>query len=117
MPNPSGTNGFTPHPPEVPYGDKEVNAAVQRSAPLAGAQETAHATNAPRRGQRRVVRGGAQEAVHVAAPQMPGQPGQIAPQAEVATFWQAIAAVPGASPLVQQIAQEAASGSTNLPAA
>lgn len=110
MPNPSGVNGFTPQPPEVPYGDMEQNAAVQRSAPLAGAQETAQATNAPRRAQRSAVRGGPQEAAHVAVPQTSGRPDQIAPQAQVAAFWAAIAQQPGASPLVQSIAQEAASG-------
>lgn len=111
MSNPSGVNGFTPSPPDIPYGDMEQNAAVQRSAPLAGAEATAQATNAPRRAQRSAARGTRQEAAHVAAPQLPGQPDQIAPQAQVAAFWAAVAAEPGASPLVQQIAQEATGGS------
>jgi hypothetical protein len=117
MPNPSGVNGFTPPSVEVPYGEAEQNAAVQRSAPLAGRQETAQATNAPRRAQRQAVRGAPQETPQGPPPQMPGQPGAIAPSAEVVSFWQQIAAVPGASPLVQQIAQEAAGGSQNVPAA
>lgn len=117
MPNVTGVNGYTPPANDVPYGDAEVNAAVQKSAPLAGAQETAHATNAPRREQRQAVRGDATEAPVGPPPQMPGQPGQIAPQAQVAAFWAAVAQQPGASDLVKQIAQEANSGSTNLPAA
>lgn len=112
VPNPSGVNGFTPPGVEVPYGDAQQNAAVQKSAPLAGQAETAHATNAPRRSQRQAVRGAEPE--HVAAPEMPGAPAQIAPQAEVAMFWQQIALEPGASPLVKQIAQEAAGGNQTV---
>ena len=121
MPNPSGVNGFEPHPPEVPYGEKQQNAAVQASAPLAGQQETARATNAPRRAQRSAARGGPQEAAHVAEPQMPGSPGQIAPQAQVALFWQQVAAILAAhgvnDPILSPYAEEAAGGSTNLSAA
>lgn len=115
MPNPSGANGYTPPAVEVPYGEAQQNAAVQKLAPLAGARETARATNAPRRSQRQAVRGGEEQ--QGPPPQLPGEPGQIAPGAEVATFWQLIAQTPGASPLVQQIAQEVAGGSQNLSAA
>jgi hypothetical protein len=112
VPNPSGVNGFTPPTVEVPYGDAEMNAAVQRSAPLAGAQETAHAANTPRRSQRQAARGESEAAPATAGPppQLPGQPGNIDPQAEVALFWQQAAQIPGASPLVQQIAAEATHG-------
>lgn len=113
VPNPSGVNGFTPPGVEVPYGDAQQNAAVQKSAPLAGQAETAHATNAPRRSQRQAVRGDA-ESDHVAAPEMPGSPGRIAPAAEVAMFWQQIALNPDASPLVKSIAQEAAGGNQTV---
>lgn len=114
MSNPSGVNGFTPPGVETPYGEAQQNAAVQKSAPLAGQQETARGTNAPRRAQRQAVRGGAQQEPPA---QLPGAPGQIAPDAQVALFWQQIAQTPGASPLVQQIAQEVAGGSQNLSAA
>lgn len=117
MPNPSGVNSFTPPGPEVPYGSVQENATLQRSAPLAGATEAARGRNAPRRAQRTAVRGGGAEAPTGPPPQMPGQPGQIAPQAEVAMFWQLIAQQPGASDLVKSIAQEAAGGNQNVPAA
>lgn len=114
MPNPSGVNGFTPPAVEVPYGEAQQNAAVQRSAPLAGQQETARATNTPRRSQRQAARG---QAAAGPPPVLPGSPDQIAPQAQVAMFWAQVAAQPGASPLVQQLAQEAASGNQDLSAA
>lgn len=116
MANPSGTNGYSPPSVEVPYGEAQQNAAVQKSAPLAGQAETAHATNAPRRGQKRAARGAAEEP-QGPPPQLPGEPARIAPDAQVAMFWQQIAQQPGASPLVQQIAQEVAGGNQNVPAA
>lgn len=114
MPNPSGVNGFTPPGVEVPYGEAQQNAAVQKSAPMAGQQETARATNTPRRSQRQAARGQVEAGP---PPVLPGSPGQIAPQAQVAMFWQQIAQAPGASDLVKSIAQEAASGNQDVSAA
>jgi hypothetical protein len=114
MPNVTGVNGYTPPTVEVPYGDAQQNAAVQKSAPLAGQAETAHATNAPRRSQRQAARGA--DEPQGPPPQMPGQSDQITPQAQLAVFWQQVAAQPGASPLVKQLAQEAAGGNQGVPA-
>lgn len=111
MPNPAGFNGVDPVEPG--YGERKQMGAMQKSAPLAGQAETAHATNTPRRGQKQAIRGSEQQGP---PPQLPGEPAQIAPQAQVAMFWQQIAQLPGASPLVKQIAQEAAGGNQTVSA-
>lgn len=110
MPNPHGYNGldsYTPPEIEIPYGQKQVDSAVQSLAPLAGQDATAHATNAPRRAQRHAVHGSSAGAGAAVAPtvMVPATPSV---DVQIAEFWQGAASEPGASPLVQSIARDAA---------
>lgn len=71
------------------------------------------ALNAPRRGANRVKRGGgsaSQQQEPMVAPPHMDVTQQPSYRAVLAQTWAAIAAQPGASPLVQQIAAEAQNG-------
>jgi hypothetical protein len=117
MNNPEGVNGFQGFAPEPAYGMKTAEARLEQAAPLPANP----AINAPRRGQKQVVKGRkpaapAQQAAQPAAQPVvavpPLDPTQVpSPQAQVAALWAQIAATPGASPLVQQIAAQAQHGS------
>lgn len=106
--NPSGVNSFQPFAPEPAYGMKTAEAQMEQAAPLPANP----ALNAPRRGARRVKRGGGSQPQpepmvappHMDATQVPSY------RAQLAATWAQVAATPGASPLVQQIAQEAQTG-------
>jgi len=116
MANPSGQNspvnwnGFVQNPPV--YGDKQKQGDLQRSAPTAGS--AAAALNAPRRAQKRASRPQRPQPapVSVLPPPAPtGPPTQpVAYDAQLAATWAQISSIPGASPLVQQMAQEAQIG-------
>jgi hypothetical protein len=117
VPNPSGQNsnlnfnGFVQNPPA--YGDKARQGDLQRTAPVAGAGAAASALNAPKRSQRRATRpqqSPQQQPTMIQAP--PPQPAQPAYQIMLANAWAEIAQIPGASPLVQQLAQEAQGAGT-----
>lgn len=101
-PNPAGSNGT--EEPGNAYGAIKRATEQVRSAPLAG---SAGAVNTPRRAQRAAQR-------PTAGPQTPPphpvdtQP--VAYQPQLAQVWAELAAVPGASPLVQQMAEQAAQG-------
>ena len=107
--NPSGVNSFNHFAPEPAYGMKTQEAQLEQAAPLPANP----AINAPKRGAKKVTRGArpqqAQPEPMVAPPSMdPAQaPSQ---QAQLAAVWQQIAAIPGASPLVQTVAAQAANG-------
>jgi hypothetical protein len=107
MPNPSGVNGYEPPGPEIPYGQKQIDSAVQRLAPLAGQGTIASLTNAPRRDASHAERGTSAGAAAPAPPTLliPATPSV---DAQVAGFWQQAAAEPGSTPLIQSIAQDAA---------
>jgi hypothetical protein len=112
MPNPQGKNsavhfnGLVQNP--LVYGDKARQGDLQRTAPLAGGG-AASALNAPRRAGSQAKSGPTPEAAPVPS-QPPGAAPQPTYQAQLAQTWAEIAAVPGASPLVQQLAQGAQIG-------
>jgi hypothetical protein len=99
-------NGLVQNPPV--YGDKQKQGDLARTAPVAGAGATASALNAPRRAQRQASRGQKPQPTMIQAPL--AQP-QLSYPALLAQSWAEIAATPGASPLVQSLAQEAQLGS------
>jgi hypothetical protein len=113
MNNPEGVNGFQGFAPEPAYGMKTAEARLEQAAPLPANP----AINAPRRGQKQVVKGRKpaapdQQAAQPVVAVPPLDPTQVpSPQAQVAALWAQIAATPGASPLVQQIAAQAQHGS------
>ena len=110
MANPGGKNspvhfnGLVQNPPV--YGDKARQGDLQRTVPLAGGG-AASALNAPRRAGSQAKSGPTPKAAPVSSPSPGLQPTY---QAQLAQTWAEIAAVPGASPLVQQLAQEAQIG-------
>lgn len=116
MPNPAGKNsavsfnGFVQNPPV--YGDKARQGDLQRTAPIAGGG-AASELNTPRRaGQRgKKVSSPAPAPSPGSAPADPGAGQSLTPQAQYAAAWAEVASIPGASPLVQQLAQEAQVGS------
>lgn len=114
MPNPSGQNSpvnFDGFVQNIPYGDKQRQGDLQRSAPVAGGSAAASPINAPRRAQRRATRPSTTTSAAAGTPIVAPPPASdITPQATYAQLWQQIAATPGASPLVQQLAQEAQGG-------
>lgn len=121
MPNPSGKNQLPGGQHEVPYGGVKKATQLSREAPMSGAPVSA--LNAPRRAQRRAVKGqaGRKEQAPVAtqkAPVVADKPalaGAAAPAQPVgaaappppnaADFWRAIASIPGISPLAKEYAQ------------
>lgn len=116
MANPGGKNspvhfeGLVQNPPS--YGDKARQGDLQRSAVVAGSGASASALNTPRRAKQRATRSSQPSPVAPVEQVMQAQQG--APQTPypvyLATAWAQIAAIPGASPLVQQLAQEAQVG-------
>lgn len=109
MANPAGTNSpvaFDQFTREIPYGEKKVQGALQRSVPLAGAGPAASPLNAPKQAQRTAVKQ-APAPQPVQAPVMPAPP-QPVPPPTPAEIWQQLAAVPGAPTIVFDYAQRAA---------
>lgn len=94
--NPSGVNGAQMFEHESAYGEvKRMEQSVQ-AAPIAPAP----AVSAPKRAQRSAVNRATQQA---SAPQTPADY-----QAALAQEWIKLASLPGASPLIQEIAARAA---------
>ncbi len=102
MANPSGANSPTSYQPTetVPYGDKKKQGDLARTAPVAGQQNTNQFLGTPR---------AATEAALANVPPIPAPQQAAAPPPNPdAQVWAAIAATPGASPLVQEYAARAA---------
>ena len=100
-PNPSGSNGQ--ETPDNAYGAVKKATEQVRSAPMAG---SASAINTPRRAQRAAQRPtGTPQAQPLPPHPVDSQP--IAYQPQLAAVWAELAATPGASPLVQQMAEQA----------
>lgn len=108
MPNPgqvnnsSGANGYTlPGGAESAYGSVKRLTQQTKAFPIA-----TPGANAPKQ----ATRASQQQEAPLAHPAdaVPAQ--AVSPAAQYAALWAAVAATPGASPLVQQIAQEAQSG-------
>jgi hypothetical protein len=99
MPNPNGANQFDKFATEKPYGEVKRMNELSRSAPMSGAPVATPAVNAPQRAQHK--------ATTPKAPK-PAKGGPLEYGLELATTWAEIAALPGASDLVRQIAERAA---------
>lgn len=104
MPNPGGGNQFGNYTLQPGYGDVARQTRLTKAAPISGAPFAAHALETPRRAGKQAQRG---KAPQPQAPPAQAAPEPIQPQVTLAARWQAIAAVPGASPLVQQLAAQA----------
>ena len=113
MPNPGGKNspvhfnGLVQNP--AVYGDKQKQGDLARSAPTAGAAAVGSMLNSPRRAKQQAMRPQQAQAPQQGPPVPQGEAPSY--QAQLASAWAEIAATPGASPLVQQLAQEAQIGS------
>jgi hypothetical protein len=106
--NPGGANGWDGFGTEEPYGQKTQDSRLQQGAPLAGAKLAAGPIAAPRRAGRQTQRGTPIPAAAPVEASAVVPPPAVSPDAQLAQRWQAIAAVPGASPLVQEYAALAA---------
>ncbi len=108
--NPGGANQFGNYTLQPAYGDVKRQTELIREAPMSGAPVAGRALASPRSAQRATQRPSA--AVAPDAPQQQAAPPlePVTYQAQLAATWQQIAATPGASPLVLQIAQAAQNG-------
>lgn len=102
MPNPQGTNSFDRFGAETSYGAIKRLTDSTKGAPLAGQQAATSALETPRRAKRRAARPDQRQpppipSAAAAAPSLP----------PLADAWAELAALPGASDLVKQFAQEA----------
>ena len=104
--NPNGINQLGSD--RVPYGDAKRMMELQSEAPMSGAPLAGPAINAPRSVRRHPASAAAPTSTAPVVPTQPPGPAQITPQAFAAQAWQQVAAIPGASPLVQQYAARAA---------
>lgn len=105
--NGSGVNGYTgPGGTETPYGAVKRLGQMTKAAPIGPVP----GVTAPKQAKRAAARGTQTEP----APVTPDQTVMAKPQVPLpvayAQAWSAVAADPGASPLVQQMAQEAQRG-------
>jgi len=107
-PNPSGSNQF--HQPEPKYGYIKKKAELTKAAPMSGAPTPAVTT--PQRAQAQAVSGGRRKPSN-AKKAASGTPPPY--HQELAATWAQIAATPGASPLVQEIARRAIAQAQNAP--
>lgn len=106
--NGEGVNGYTlPGGAESPYGAVKRLTQATRAVPIGPTP----GGNAPKQATRASQQPEAAPA-HPADAVQPGQ--EMSPAAQYAALWAAVAATPGASPLVQAIAQEAQRGTEAL---
>ena len=118
MPNPNGTNQFDRFASTAKHGDAKKLAQSQKLAPMSGAPVSA--LNAPTRAKRHATGQDKPEGVR-RVPQPAGRSGQqpdLPPVGDqpseemvrlelLASQWEAVARLPGASPLLKQYAREA----------
>lgn len=110
MPNPYGVNQLGSD--RVPYGAAKKMKQLAAEAPMSGAPIAAPALNAPQQARQA---GGQPPVTPGAAPGPPANPQPVPTEpvsynAQLAETWAQIAATPGASDLVKQMAQEAQLG-------
>lgn len=114
--NPEGVNSWTGFGDEEPYGQATRNAALARSAPMAGAAVASGPIAAPQRSGRQAHQQRAPEQAVSAAAPAPTAPVELPYDVRLAQWWKSIAAIPGASDLVKQYAvlaeQKAGAGGT-----
>lgn len=110
MGNRSGRNSVYEHDvePVVPYGEKSAAAALQKTAPVAGEQASNEMLGTPARasalGKKQAEVQAAKPVEAAAEPVIPAAAVVQAPLSASEQAWQAIAAEPGASPLVKAYA-------------
>ncbi len=111
MANPNGSNQHFQGFGEVtPYGDGKRQFELTKSAPMSGAPVAGRALGTPERqrsARRRQAQGGGRQPagagpITTVLPQLP-----IPYEKQIAMIWQQVAAIPGASDTVKQIAQDA----------
>lgn len=118
MPNPNGTNQFDRFASTAKHGDAKKLARSQKLAPMSGAPVSA--LNAPTRakrhatgqdkpeGARRVPQPAGRSGQQPDLPPVGDQPSEEMVRLELlASQWEAVARLPGASPLLKQYAREA----------
>jgi len=118
MPNPNGTNQFDRFASTAKHGDAKKLAQSQKLAPMSGAPVSA--LNAPTRakrhatgqdkpeGVRRVSQPAGRSGQQPDLPPVGDQPSEEMVRLELlASQWEAVARLPGASPLLKQYAREA----------
>lgn len=110
MANEGGNNQFQGFGIDPPYGDQSKNFELLKEAPISGAPISGRALGTPerQRSQRRRGapgrgnQGGGQQPTTTSVPQLP-----LEYPKQIAMIWQQIASIPGASDLVQHIADQA----------
>lgn len=107
--NPGGNNQFQGFGLEAPYGQGTKNTELLREAPMSGSPVAGRAIGTPERQRsqrRRAARGtrpgSPPQPTTTVLPQLP-----IPYEKQIALMWQQAAAIPGASDLVKQVAQNA----------
>lgn len=109
--NPSGVNGFQGFGTEEAYGQATQDKSLAAGAPLAGGKLAAGAITAPKKAQKKAVKGAPTEtrAPFMMAPDQPMEVPSPAPALDPAQTWQQIAAAPGAEsfPLLHYYASRA----------
>lgn len=107
MPNPQGYNAFGgPMEHQAPYGAAQKEKDLLSLAPIS--QRVPSAQNAPRRAQRHAT-GRDRPQGQADGPAVPPAQPVVPPENIALSFWQQLAAEPGASELIRQYAQEAGS--------
>ena len=99
--NPTGVNSFDHFSQEPAYGKVSQADRLKKAYPVPGVPD------AGKQAQRRAVKGGGGAQAQQAQPAAPAPQGQVPPQQFAAMAWKEIAAAPGASELVKQIAARA----------
>ena len=99
MPNPAGVNQLGNS--HVPYGEAKRMKELAGEAPMSGAPLATSAIQAPTRARRRPQTPQPQQQAEPGPPPVPEY--QQLPQTPPGQQYAAIASIPGASPLVQQI--------------
>lgn len=114
MPNPGGSNQFSTG---SSYGEKSHIERMLKEA-KGMAQGTTSAINAPKRAQRKAVRGekdtaqptrpaGMDRPVQASQVQPPPPDPQLPPDVQAAAWWAEVALLPGVTPVAQELADAA----------
>lgn len=109
-PNPDGKNQFAGFGIDAPYGDVAKQTELLREAPISGAPISGRALGTPDRIRQQRQRGRSTKGGSKGTVQAPPGPLPIPYEQQMAMIWQQIAAHPGASDLVKQIADRAMNG-------
>lgn len=103
MPNPSGVNSFNRFQAEPPYGQVSEQSKLAQSYPIPGQAPL----SAPKKAQRRAVKGQGVSPEPVAQPTPLAPTPQVSAQQFTAQTWAQIAQIPGITPYAALFAQKA----------